>query len=190
MLAVGGDAAGASEVGGELAAQLGHAARVRVAEPAVGHAAQGLAGAAQPLGAREGGEVGRAGEEVVPERGRPGRARRGFGRCLAGAHGAHVGAGAGAALEPALGAELVVGLDHEPPGHAEVARQHARRGQARPGLEPPGADRLAQPGLELSAQRGVLVAPQLDQDLRANGPLLRHWIGPYYGSSSAVACRP
>jgi hypothetical protein len=176
--ALGHHAARAAQVDGELGAERGIAARVGVAECAVGHAAQGLACASQPVRPREAGQVGGAGEEVVAQAGRA-RCRPGLGRRAPGvAVGAHVGARAGAGLEVALGPQLLVGLDHEPPRDPEVVRQHARGGQARVGCEASGADPLAQAGLELGAQRRAPVAPELDQDLRANGPLFGHRIGP------------
>jgi len=73
---------------------------------------------------------------------------------------------------------LLVGLDDEPARDAEVAREHARGRQAGAGREAAGADRGAQPGLELAAERRAVVAAQLDQELRANGALLADRIGP------------
>jgi hypothetical protein len=188
-LGVGHHAAHAPQIRGELRAQPGLAPRVGVAERMVGHPAQGLARAAQPLRTREDGEVGGPREEVVAQARRARRTRCRLGRCLR-RIGAYVGPGARTTLEVALGAQLLVGVDDEPPRDAEVAGQHARGRQASAGRETPGADGVAQPGLELAAQRLTSVASQLDQDLRTNGPLLAHEIGPYYGTTRCVAWQP
>ncbi len=147
---IGDHAAHAAQVLGERPPQLAGAARVRVAEGSIGSVAQGLAQRAQPRPARERREVGVAREEV--ERGRAPRRLDGGGR--RGARGArHERPGAPPGDQVALSEQLSVGVHDQPPRYPKIRRQRASGGQARVRRQAPRAHRIAQPILELRAQR-------------------------------------
>ncbi len=136
----------AREVAGELLAELGHAARVAVAERRVGRHRQRPPRRRQPGRAREGAEVRDAGPQVEPHGGLDALAG-GLGRlrpCPLGDPGTRPLA----RDEPALGDELGVRLGHRVAGDPEVDGERPRRGQAATRRQPPGPHRLAQLVLE------------------------------------------
>ncbi len=173
------------EVLGEGDPQLGGAGELAVAEAGVGQPSEGAPQRPAPGAAREQREVGGAGEEVDAGdrrrhrgrlrergRGRPGGARR---------RRRDPGAGAAAGEDVALGRELFVGLDHQPPRDAELGGEGARGGQAAVGSQPPRPDRLAQAGLQLGAAGLARIPPRQQQIRRAggqSGPRFSHFIGP------------
>jgi hypothetical protein len=71
--------------------------------------------------------------------------------------------------QPALGHELLVRLDDDAPGDAEVAGERPGRREPRSGLQAAGSDRLAQAALELGALRGFGV--EREEEVH-----LDHWI--------------
>ena len=110
---------------------------------------------------------------------RPGRGRRGRSRTAARARAGgtcpiacrrgrrHVGAGALARDQIALGEQLRVGVDDQPPRDLQIARQRARGGQAAAGRQRAVAHQLAQAVLQLRAP-----APAAQLDRAAPG---RNW---------------
>ena len=77
----------------------------------------------------------------------------------------HPRARALAQAQVSLGGELAVGVDDDAAGDAELARQIARRGHARAGLQRAVADRAAELVLDLRAERGGAVARHREQQL-------------------------
>ncbi len=140
---VGAHTARSGEVLRERGAQFDAASRVAVAEGLVGRRRQGATGGLEPLGTREGGQVGAAGLQVVG--GAPALAGAGplFRRCH---HGPRrpPGARAQAWGEAARGAEGGGGGGDRVAGDAQVGGERAGGGQPRAGRQPAGADRLAQ----------------------------------------------
>ena len=145
---IGHHAAHASQVSGELAAQLGRATPVRVGERARGGRAQHVAQRPRPQRARERGEVGRAGKEVELQRA---NALLRLGAVHASRAGRHIRAAALAGDEVALGEQLRVGVHHQPTGDLEIGGERARGRQAPAGGERAVAHELAQTILQLGA---------------------------------------
>ena len=143
----------ASEVVGERHPQAAVAARPAVEEPRVGQLAHRAGGGGLPAAAGKRGHVGEAGPQVVAGRGlalhRRARPRR------PGADGLrHARSGAAARGQVALGHQLGVGVDHDPPRDAELPRQRPAGRQRSAGTEAARADAVAQLALELGAARG------------------------------------
>jgi hypothetical protein len=92
-----------------------------------------------------------------------------------------LGVAAGAADQVPLGDELLVGLDHDTAGQAEVVRERAGGRQYGVRAEQAFADPLADAGLQLLVQGHGAVALDLDQQLTGTGtgPGTAHGIGPY-----------
>lgn len=176
----GGGRADPAHIGGDDRAQLPAAARIPVAEVGGRHPAGRLADRPQPVGTREGGQVGHA----VPEVGDQTRGlRRALGRRLdggGGCAGSDTGGRAHAGDQVALGLQLGVGVLDQAAGQAEGAGQFPRGGEAFVHGEAAAADRVPQLPFQLDTQ--LLTAAPVDgqQQLgRQTGPLHRHEIGSY-----------
>ena len=92
----------------------------------------------------------------------------------------HLGAGARACGQVALGLELGVALDDQSARNPKRSRERSRRRQARVRLQPTGADRRPQLFLELNVQRSPRLPVQRHQQVkRGSGPLIWHRSGPY-----------
>ena len=172
---VGDHAADAAEVLGEGGAEDGRAAGVGVGELGVRDLRERGAQRAPPGGAREGGDVGNRGAEVVAVCGRR-RLRRDRHRCArrAGRGARDVRARALAEREVALGRELRVRVHGDPTRDAELAGEVAGGGDARAGLEPAVADRGAELVLDLPAQRARAVAGHGEEELERLTGLVQH----------------
>ena len=165
---VGGDPPRPREVARQGLAQPRQAPRVRVVQHVAGGARQRPAGGGEPLTARERGQVGSPGAQVVPEL--PGgrrtgrRLRRGRRR-----HPGHPCPGAGAGGEPALGDELRVRVGDRVAGDPQVGAERPRRGQPRPRRQPAVADRGAQRAFQRPPQPGRV---QVDVEVQIQiGPM-------------------
>ena len=136
----------------------------------------------RPVVAREAGQVGHRRHEVegrsrrrtaggCSRRGRPGRRRDASCRT-------------GSGDQVALGVQLVEALHHQAARDAQVAGQLTGRRQSLARAQPAGAHRLAEPALELAAQRLGRLAVQRDEQLGARtGPFHSHRTGPYRRTS-------
>lgn len=176
-LRIGADAPGAGEVAREGGAQLGAAAWIAVAEGLVRGAGQRAAGRLEPGGAREGREVGAAGDEVVGGTGLFAAAWRGLGRRSYDAPLGDPGARALTCGEPALGDEVGVGLGDRVAGDAEVDGERAGGRETGPGGQPAAADGLAQRLRQSLADTGP---GRLDMEVDPqSGPRFPHGNGPY-----------
>ena len=87
-------------------------------------------------------------------------------------------------LEVSLGSELLVRVGHHASRDAEVRREHARRGQPRPGDEPPVLYREP----ERVPQRAPhLAATKLDLERQpARPPAGLGWVAPLLGSTAGA----
>ncbi len=110
-------AANPVQVAGQRRAQLRHAAPGQVAEHLVRGVSERTADGPQPRGPGEAGHVGAAVTEVD---GRLGLARRTQRRGRRSRSGRHLRVPARTAAQVPLGGQLLVGLDHDPAGDAEV----------------------------------------------------------------------
>src|SRR5690606_338493 len=154
VFGVGAHAPDPREVVGQGLAQFRPAARIAVAEGVVGGGGERAAGGPEPGGAGEGGEVRRAGDEVVGQpagRARGGRPVGGRGHRAVG----DVGAGALPGGEPALGDQVGVGVGDGVAGDAQVGGERAGGGQPGAGGEAAGADGVAQGVGQSAAQAGA-----------------------------------
>jgi hypothetical protein len=178
VLGVGRGRPDATQVAGQHLAEVLASARVGVVEGGGGRVTGQLTLRPQPVGPREARQVGHAGGEVGDEPGR-GRRRRGGDRRRDGCgQGCHAGRGADPGGQVALGVELAVAVLHQAAGDAQRTGHLAGGRESFSRLQPPAADRLAQPAFELGPQRLGLLAVQRQQHLRAQtGPLDRHGIG-------------
>jgi hypothetical protein len=79
-----------------------------------------------------------------------------------------------AAFQVAFGEELPERGEHGVARGLEIARQHARGWQARPGAEAAREDRLAQTLVELTVERHARGALEAERPYRHDGPPLRH----------------
>ena len=160
---LGDDTAHAPEIVGERTAQDVVTAGVAVAEIGVAERRERLAVRAQPGAAREGADVRDAGAEVVARRQR--RWRHNGGRRRGGGGVRHARACALAQAEVALGRELRVGLDGEPPRDAELAGEVARGRHARAGAQRALADRTPELLFDLRPERMRAVAGDREQKI-------------------------
>ncbi len=166
------------EVVGQGRPERRHAAAGRVAEGVVGGPAEHPAQRAQPGRTREVRDIGTAVAEVHQRtRGRPG----------GGVAGGHAGRAdtvrdrrraAGPRHQIALGGQLLIGLDDDPAGHAEIDGEHPAGRHRGAGGEPPGADGIPHRRLDLAVQRPGRGPVQLDQQCRI-GTRSGHRTGPY-----------
>ena len=145
VVGFGDDAADPAEVLRQGDSQRVHAAGIAVAEIAVGDRGERLAhaSAARPS-AGNADTSGTRGTEVEPRRSWLGTRR---GHCrrdrAAPAASATRGRAPCRSVEIALGGQLLVGVDGDASRNAELARQVASRGHARPGSRAPLADGMA-----------------------------------------------
>ncbi|CAM5632765.1 hypothetical protein SBADM41S_00486 [Streptomyces badius] len=180
---------GPRQVLGQHGAQFGAALRVAVAEDLVGRGGERLAGGLEPGGAREAGQVGGAGLEVVPGAG-PGRPGGGGRRVRAARRGplGDPGPRALAGGEPAFGDQFGVGVGDRVAGDTQVGGE--RPGGRQPGArgEATGAHRLPQRLHQSAAQA---LADRLQMQVRAeSGPGIRHVNGPYRRAIGTVTSSP
>lgn len=181
--------AGPCQIVGQHGPQLGPPTRVPVSERFVGSGGQRLPCGPEPLGAREGREVGRAGQQAV--RGAP-RLRRpygdGRGRRTRYGPGCHPGPRALPRGQPAFRHQFGVGVGHRVPGDSQVGGEGARGRQPGPRRQPPRAHGLAQRVREPHPQPGT---GQLQVQVHTeSGPGIRHGNGPYPCATHHVASSP
>ena len=166
LLGPAGHAPHPAQVAGDRRPQPGQPGGVEVAEIGVGHRRQRGAGGAAPGGPGEEPEVGQPRAEVVGE----GRRRRGRRRphAVPGRrrdvvdHGARPLDGG----DVALGRQLLVGVDHDAPGDAEVGGEGPAGREPGARHQPPVADGGAQPVLHLGPQAPAPGPVEIDEQIR------------------------
>ena len=184
-LRVGRHAPHATQMPGQRAAQRGRTTRVRVAELPVGSLTQALPQRPQPCPAGKARQVGVTGEEVEPRRPPP-LLGRGTLRCRRRAR--HEGARTRTRAQVPLGQQLRVGVDHEPPGHAQVGGQSPRGGQPAVRRQASAPNRVAKTVLELRPQRPPPPPVQLEQQLTSRiGTHIYTEIGPLRCTTSTIS---
>jgi hypothetical protein len=159
-LSVARGAANPAQVVGERLAQRRHAARIGIPDRVERRLAPRGSQRSQPAVARESGQIGQAGMEVVRKarQQRPGRdaglaahgPRNADGRALPG-------------QQIALGGELVESLGDDAARDPELPCQRPGRGKLRPGGQAAVTDALADRSLDLLVERQVGVAVDLDK---------------------------
>jgi hypothetical protein len=190
---IGGHPPRPGQVVSQRRAQLRQPARVRIAEQVIGGRGEDLAGGREPGPARERGQVGHPGPQIVaghrhPGLGRDLRARLG---CPARRDGR---AGSGPCGQPSLGDQLAVDLGDRVAGDAQVRGQGPGRGQSRARAQAPGPDRAAQRALQPGPHPGP---GQVQVQVHAAqfgpgaavifGPRFLHRNGSYLGPLGAIA---
>ncbi len=173
VLGIGRRAADAAEVVSQRLAQLGHAARVAVADRIQRGLAPGTAQRAQPPLPGEAGQIRKTWSEVVGELRlqrwcrRPGRLRADPAGDLDG--------GALPGLQIALGHKLLIGRGDHAARDAELRSQPAARRQPCAGRQAPVADRVAHGALDLLVQRLLATALELYQQVNWPFQISHNW---------------
>ena len=186
VVGVGDRAADPPQVGGDHLAQRLDAAVVAVAGGGDRGLPRRLAQRPQPVAHREAAEIGDPVLEVDVEPPVGGR-RAGAPVRSAAMPDATLRRRSAAAGQVALGLELGVAVDDEPPRHAELGGQLARRRQPLADAEPAVADGVAQLGLELGAEglgRSVRSSPTSRSGPNRSTRWPRKWTLPVDRSSS------
>ncbi len=187
VLGVGDDATDAAEVVRQSEAQRSDSARVAVAEVGVGDRRERLAQRAQPCRSRERRDVRHAGTEIEP---RTRRRRRHHRLPLTGNRRRFRDSRAGALPQAQipLGSQLGIGVHHDSPRNADLARQST--GGRHPRTTPQGAisDRPPKLVLDLCPEcPGTIAAHRKEQLYRLTGLVQGHDCGSSICTSKTLA---